>query len=155
MSTFIVPNAGGLQIRFDHRADKDPSLPTWYFGGVEPLLYTQRESFKFTDHLCNCLRQLPSHSANVLALRITSRTHEPRELLTAVHEMSRHVARGDDSFFHNKGFSGFDDFLSQSTKLSAVCVIPHTYSDTIMWENPNAAHSLTDSMASWFKFTVQ
>lgn len=153
-SRVTIPDADGLLLEFHHLADKDPSLPTSYFGGVEPLLYTQRESFKFTDQLCKSLRQLRSDSANVLVLRLSSNTHEPEELFEALHELQQCVGRRDDSFFQNKKFDGVNDFLNQVVKLSAACVIPHTYSETILWTNANSTHRLPDAIATLFRFTV-
>lgn len=158
-STFVVPNAGGLEITFFKLADKDPSLPTSYFGGVEPVIFRNEEQppewFKFTDDLCGKLRQLRPDSANVLALRITSSTHHPNGLLEAVRAIDRFVELRDDGFFQQKKqFAGVDDFRHQFTKLSAVCVIPHTITETTLWKNPTAAHVLSDALASLFKFTV-
>ncbi len=152
-SRVTISDSGGLQIEFHHLANKDPSLPTSYFGGVHPVPYKQRESFKFTDQLCDCLRQLRSDSANVLVLRLSSDTHEPGDLFEALDGMQNRVARSDDAFFQNKKFQGVDDFLNQFVKLSAAYVIPHTYSETILWMNRNSKHRIPEKIASLFRFT--
>ena len=159
-STFVVPNASGLEITFYTCDGKDPALPTSYFGGVEPVIFRNEkqppEWFKFTDELCAKLPQLRQDSANVLALRITSSTHRPSGLFEAVRAIDRFVRDGDDGFFQQKKqFASLDDFRHQFTKLSAVCVIPHTLTETILWKNPTATHVLSDSLASLFKFTLQ
>ena len=159
-STFDVPNASGLEITFYKCDDKDPALPTSYFGGVEPVIFRNEkqppEWFKFTDELRGKLRQLRPDSANVLALRITSGTHRPSGLFEAVRSIGRFVRDGDDGFFQQKKqFASLDDFRHQFTKLSAVCVIPHTLTETTLWKNPTATHVLSDSLASLFKFTLQ
>jgi len=156
-STFVVPNASGLEITFYRVGDNDPALPTSYFGGAEPVIFRNRQDEwqKYGDKLCESLRQLRPDSANVLAIRLTSRTHRPSGLLRAVRSIDRFVRDGDDGFFQRKKFASVDDFRCQITKLSAICVIPHTFEETTLWKNPTATHVLSDSLASLFKFTLQ
>ena len=156
-STFVVPNASGLEITFYRCDDNDPSLTTSYFGGVEPVIFkdAQDEWKKYSDKLCECLRQLRPNTANVLALRVTSITHRPSGLLEAVRSIDRLVREGDNGFFWRKGFEGVDDFQRQFSKLSAVCVIPHAITETTFWKNPAAVLPLSDSLARLFRFTLE
>lgn len=156
-STFVVPNASGLEITFCKVADNNPSLPTSYFGGVEPIIFRneQDEWKKYSDKLCECLHQLPPDSANVLAIRLTSGTHRPSGLFEAVRSIDRLVRDGDEGFFQQKEFASIDVFRHQFANLSAVCVIPHALTEPTFWKNPDATHVLSDSLASLFKFTLQ
>lgn len=156
-STFIVPNAGGLEITFYRCDDKDPSRPASYFGGVEPVIFkdAQDEWKKYSDKLCECLRQFRPNTANVLALRITSSTHRPSGLFEAVRSIDRLVREGDQGFFQRKGFESIDDFRHQFAKLSAVCVIPHLMTETTLWKNPAAMHPLSASLATLFRFVLE
>lgn len=100
-TTFIVPNAGGLQVTFYGCDDSDPSRRATYFGGVEPVIFRdeQDEWKKYSDKLCDCLRQLRPNTANVLALRITSSTHRPSGLFEAIRSIDRLVHEGNRVFF--------------------------------------------------------
>lgn len=156
-STFVVPNAGGLEITFYRCDDEDASLTTSYFGGVEPVIFKdqQDEWKKYSDKLCECLRQLRPKTANVLALRITSSTHRPSGLYEAVRSIDRLVREGDEVFFQRKGFESINDFRHEFSKLSAVCVIPHEITETTLWKNPEGMYPLGESLAELFRFTLE
>jgi hypothetical protein len=101
---------------------KDPTTPTAFLSLVSPVAYTQRESLKFGDHVAGCLGQMRSSSANVLAVKIDSTPHDPRDLTQALHQLGEQVISGDDDFFRNKGFEGAKDFSEKFALLSAVVV---------------------------------
>jgi hypothetical protein len=69
-----------LQLCITHVPEKSPDTPTAFFGGDFSTLYTQKESFKFTDLVLNSLGQLRPELPNVIAIRLHSTTHEPEEL---------------------------------------------------------------------------
>jgi len=89
---------------------------------VWPLPYTQRESFKFTDLITGCLRQLRHGTANVLAVAIHSSTHDAYDLKDALNELRRAAAAGKNEYFREKGFEGATDFLGEVRTLCAVVV---------------------------------
>lgn len=120
-----------LQVEFRYVPGKDPLTPTKHdFGIIEPLLFTQRESFKFSDIVCNALGQLQAGMANVLAVMCDSSTHEPEEVRDALREMQERSDSGDDEFFQGKKLSGAKDYKGQLRKLSAVVVFSRWFSVT-------------------------
>jgi len=101
---------------------KDTNSPTAYLGEVLPVAYSQRESFKFSDVLFACLGQLRPGMANVLGVRITSSTHDPSDLPSALLEIGKLVQARDDGFFRKKAFDSAADFAGKIKALSAVVV---------------------------------
>ena len=138
-----------LQVVFVHVHGKNPSSPTANFGSSDPVFYTQRESFKFSDHVCNALGQLRGGMANVLAVLCHSTTHEPEEAEAALHEMEKRAASGDDEFFKGKKLLGAQDYIVQLRNLSAVVVCSKWISvsrdrpQNCVWPNPKAACPLS------------
>ncbi len=146
-----------LQIRFTHVLGKPPDSPTADFGGVSPIFYTQRESFKFTDLMLGCLRQLRPSLPNVLLIRCHSITHEPEELEMAKDEICRLGAEEDVQFFQKKGFTTVEDFHTQFKLLTAAVVvsdsvkIPNTHGRNLVWENPSPALRLNAAQIEYLQ----
>jgi hypothetical protein len=147
------------EVRFtvEKIAGKSPASPTAYLGGVSPVPYTQKESFKFTDLLCDCLGQLRPGLANVLAVRIHSCSHESQDFNEALHELGKRARAQDDEFFQKKGFLGAEDFLIQAKALSAVLIksdwspLSSDAEFNVVWRNRGAAILLKDQIVSLLK----
>jgi hypothetical protein len=130
-----------------------PTSPTAYFGGIVPVTYTQRKSFKFSGLLLGCLGQLRLGMANVLAVRVHSDTHKPDDLPQAIAEIDNLVRSRDDEYFRGKGFESAADFVGQFQAPSGVVVksdwvslrsgVPRNY----VWLNPIAGVPLPGMLA--------
>jgi hypothetical protein len=146
-----------FEVKFTHVSGKSPDSPTANFSCVSPILYTQRESFKFTDLLLGCLRQMRVGLPNVLIIRLQSITHESRELPSAVNEIYRLVHEKNHDFFKRKGFEGIEDFKTQFSLLSAAVIIADSLSTTIdeprneVWENPASSIPASKNDILFFK----
>jgi len=155
-TTITLEGFEELRFRITHVPEKSPDTPTANFGGVNPILYTQRESFKFTDLVLNCLGQLRPDLPNVLTIRLHSTTHEPEELpMVAIANIERSAKEGDEHFFQKKGFKNIADYEQQVQHLSAVVVLPHwikTGDDlprNLVWCNPAAIKPLHQAVVEY------
>jgi len=153
---FSVTGFPELQLQVTHVPDKSPDSPTANFGGVYPILYTQKEPFKFTDLLLGHLHQFTSDLPNVLIIRSHSTTHHAEELPMAACEIHQHVTDGNENFFQRKNFTGIPDFQDKCTLLSAAVVITGTIKASdlrprnLVWLNPDAANRLDASILEYF-----
>lgn len=89
---------------------------TSYYGGTQPVLYTQKEYTKFGDILCNKLNQCCSGKANIIMIFTQNDTHDLINCEDAIIELQQR----DDAFFQKKGFEGVDDFRNRYKNLSAI-----------------------------------
>jgi hypothetical protein len=139
-----------LQLCLKQVPEKSPDTPTAYFGRDSSTLYTQKESFKFTDLVLDSLGQLRSELPNVIAIRLHSPTHEPEELrMVAIPNIERSAKEGDESFFQKKGFASIADYEQQVQHLSAVVVLPYWLGDGVsneVWCNPAATKPLPEAV---------
>ena len=146
---------GELELVFCHVSDKDPETPTANFTSSVPIFYKQKESFKYSDHICSALGQLRDNLANVLAILCDSTTHEPEEVCIALQEMHKRACKGDDDFFQQKKLGGAHDYLEQLKLLSAIVVcskyfsIPNVDTPNYVWANPDAAYPLQQEALSF------
>jgi hypothetical protein len=147
----------GIQLTVSKVPGKPVSSPTAYFGGIWPVPYTQRESFKLSDLLLSCLGQLLPGMANVLAVRIHSSTHELQDLPEAIFALRARARSRDNDYFQAKGFEHAEDFLIQAEALSAVMVksswtpIPSRPSRNYVWCNRSAEVPLKNSVLAHLK----
>jgi hypothetical protein len=116
--------------------------------------YTQKESFKFSDHLTGCLGQLCADVGNVLVIKIDSTTHEPIELCGAIYQLLN--GELPESYFRDKGFSGRSDFLGRWRLLSAAVVLTRWETvegdrANVSWCNESAAYPLPDGILKHLK----
>ena len=146
---------GELDLVFCHVSGKDPETPTANFTSSAPVFYKQKESFKYSDHICSALGQLRDNLANVLAILCDSTTHEPEEVCIALQEMHKRACKGDDDFFQQKKLGGAHDYLEQLKLLSAIVVcskyfsIPNVDTPNYVWANPDAAYPLQQEALSF------
>lgn len=137
-----------LRITISHVPEKAADTPTANFGGVTPILFTQNESFKFTDLVLGCFRQFTSNFGNVLIVHCHSTTHWAKELPMAICEIDRLAQEGDEEFFRKKKLEGIADYLKKLTLLSAVVVVtgrgrvPAVNPQNLVWLNPKSAKPL-------------
>jgi hypothetical protein len=152
--TFSITSFPKLQIEITHEPKKTPDSPTANFGGAYPIPYTQRESFKFTDHLLGSLRQFKDDLASILIIRSHSTTHDAEELSMAACAIQRHVYEGNESFFQEKGFCGIQGFQGKFKRLSAAVVITGAITTAsprnVLWTNPTAARPFDDTLLQYF-----
>lgn len=156
--TIAIKGFEELQLCITHVPEKSPDTPTANFGGVFSTLYTQRESFKFTDLVLNSLGQLRPDLPNVLTIRSHSTTHEPEELpMVAIANIERSAKGGNDLFFQKKGFKDIADYKQQVQHLSAVVVLPYwikTGDDLLhneVWCNPAATKPLHEAVVEYLR----
>ncbi len=157
-TTIAIKGFEELQFRITHVPEKSPDTPTANFGGVNPILYTQRESFKFTDIFLNSLGQLRPDLPNVLTIRLHSTTHEPEELpMVAIPNIERSAKEGDEHFFREKGFKDIADYKQQVQYLSAVVVLAYWIKagDDVprnqVWCNPTATKPLHEAVVEYLR----
>ena len=149
---FSITGFQELQIQITHVPQKSADSPTANFGGVYPILYTQKEAFKFTDLLLGHLHQFTADFPNVLIIQSHSTTHHAEDLPMAACEIHQHVADGNERFFQHKKFSNIQDFQDRFTLLSAAIVITGTdiHPRNLVWVNPAAAKPFDDTLLKYF-----
>ena len=131
---------------------KSPASPTAYLGGCIQIPYTQKESFKFSENIVRCIGQLRPETANVLAVKIDSSTHDPRELRESINELWKKARNGHDSYFSDNKAKGAADFLDLARALSAVVVKSIWAPDRVeerhnfIWCNPDATIPLSSDI---------
>lgn len=157
-TTIAIKGFEELQFRITHVPEKSPDSPTANFGGKFSTLYTQHESFKFTDLVLNSLGQLRPDLPNVLTILSHSTTHEPEELSkVAIPNIERSAKEGDDLFFQKKGFKDVADYKQQVQHLSAVVVFPYWIKAgddsprNLVWCNPAATRSLHEAVVEYLR----
>jgi len=153
---FPITGFQELQLRITHVPQKSADSPTANLGSAYPILYTQKESFKFTDLLLGHLHQYTADLANVLVIRSHSTTHDAEELPMAVAEIDRHVANGNDAFFQRKKFADVRDFRDKFALLSTAVVVTDAKKSSDLqarnpvWANPRAARQLDRTFLEYF-----
>lgn len=135
---------------------KDSHSPTAYLWGVDPVLYTQRESLKFSDLLTGHLAQFPQEGPNVLVIRSHSTTHHPEELEMAAAELLRCARAGDDAYFLQKGYASAAEFLRTLPVLTAALVLSAWTGaggadSNPIWHNVTCACSLPDETTGFLE----
>ena len=156
-TTITIKGFEELQLCITHVPEKSPDTPTANFTARAPVLYTQRESFKFTDLVLNSLGQLRPDLPNLLTIRLHSTTHELEELPMAIAEIERLAEEEDEHFFQKKGFKDIADYKQQVRYLSAVVVLPYWIKAgddlprNLVWCNPAATRPLHEAVVEYLR----
>jgi hypothetical protein len=154
--TYSLSSVLDLELRVQHLPEKLSDTPTANLGGSNPIPYTQKEDFKFTDLLIGHLRQFTVDVPNVLVIKCESTTHESSDLLKATLEIQNQVSDCNERFFQHKKFKDIDDFREQFRRLTATVFItgritrPSFQPRNTVWENPNAAKRFEASTLEHF-----
>lgn len=140
---YPIPGAEGLVVAEITKPERKAHHGrTSYYGGTFPVWYTQQELRKFGDIVCAKLSQLRPGTAGLLAIGSRHMTHEEVDCEDAIAELFRRARRQDHAFFQRKGFADSADFLSQSTRLSAILFRSSWVGDgprNFVWINGEAA----------------
>jgi len=128
---------------------------TSYFGAVEPILYTQKEPYKFGDTIFDKLGQMIPGMINILVCTSKSSIHEPEDLFEAIASINQLIRKKDEEFFVQKGFGGIQDFLSQTKNLSGV-LYKSTWSDqsgirNLLWHNHQANLQIPEVISEYLQ----
>ena len=91
---------------------------TSYYGGLDPISFTDKEFSKFGDTVFEKLGQCIPGMINVLFISTNSSTHEPEDVLESIASINKLIRKKDGDFFKNKGFGGIDGFISSLKNLS-------------------------------------
>ncbi len=105
----------------DMRAVKD-AMPPDEIAPLWIIPYTDRESFKFSDLIVDCPRQFHPGLANVLAIKISSDTHDLSDFVTSVQELRGAARNGNDEYFRKNEYADAKDFLRKIGLLSAIVI---------------------------------
>ena len=100
---------------------------------------------RFTDVLCGKLRQLLSHTGNVLLVGVEGAPPAGGQLHASMLRIQQRAERSDPSVVERQGFRGPPDFFRHYRRLSAVLVrgIPNEAGQPpLLWDNPQTAHPL-------------
>lgn len=155
--TYRLNGVRELNLRVQHLPEKSPDTPTANLGGSNPIPYTQKEDFKFTDLLIGHLGQFNVDAPNVLVVECQSATHEASDLLKATWEIQNQVSNCNELFFQRKKFKNIDDFIELFRRLSATVFItdrntlPSFQTRNTVWENPMASKRLEASILEYFR----
>jgi hypothetical protein len=112
-----------FQLRITHVPEKDPNSPTANFGGVSPLLYSQKESRKYADRIFDAIKQFREGVPNVLVLWSDSITHEPDELTFAIQEIEQSMRDGEQAIFTKRSYKDAADFGKQFRLMTAAVAV--------------------------------
>jgi hypothetical protein len=93
---------------------------TSYYGGLEPVFYTQIEYRKFGDAIFEKIGQMVPNMINIIIIISKSSTHEREDLFKSIYSINKLLNQGDENLFIRKGFQGKQDFLNQSKRLSGI-----------------------------------
>ena len=93
---------------------------TAYLTGVEPLFYSQKEPYKFSNTIFEKLSQMVPGMINVIICSTASSTHEREDLLDAIRSINSLIKKMDDDFFVRNGFKAVSDFLDHTKHLTAI-----------------------------------
>jgi len=146
-----------LRLRVAHIPGKDPNSPTAKFGGVSPLLYTQKGSRKYADRILDAVGQLRDGVPNVLALWSDSITHEADELRFAVQEIEQSIRDNEDGIFVKRGFKDTSDFAERFRLMTAVVAVSQEHpvasplGSNVMWLHPHPETPLCSSVVKWLR----
>ncbi len=123
---------------------------TAYHMAVEPIFYTQKERYKFSDAIFEKLTQMVPGMMNVLVCSTTSSTHEREDLLRAIRSINSLMKKKDDDFFHRKGFNGISGFLDHAKYLSGILFrgiwFNSSHPPNLLWCNTKAEHQIPDDL---------
>jgi hypothetical protein len=128
---------------------------TYYYHGLRPLFFTQKELYKFSDTIFEKMGQMLPAMANVLVITSDSDTHDQHNLLDAIKSINQLLARGEESFFIKKGFKGTLDFREQSKSISAILFRNNWVSEerdrNFLWYNKFARNPLLEAIGNYLK----
>ena len=126
---------------------------TSYYGGIEPIFYTQKEHFKISDSIFEKLGQIIPGMVNVIICTSNSSTHEREDLHDAIGSINTLISKNDEGFFIQKGFEGIQDFLSYTKNLSGI-MFRSTWSEQAralnsLWCNKQAENQIPEPIREY------
>lgn len=129
---------------------------TSYNSGLDPIFFTNKESFKFGDTIFEKLGQCIPGMINILFISTNSSTHEPEDVLESIASINHLIKRQDINFFKKKGFDSIDDFVNTSKLLSGI-VSKTTWvgldnNFNLVWCNCNADRQIPQELNDYMKF---
>ena len=129
---------------------------TSYYGGLDPIFFTNKECFKFGDTIFEKLGQCIPGMINILFISTNSSTHEPEDVLESIASINHLIKKQDNNFFERKGFDGIDDFVNALKNLSGiVCKTTWVSLESnfnLVWCNGNAAWQFPQELKNYMKF---
>lgn len=129
---------------------------TSYYGGLAPIFFTDKESYKFGDTVFEKLGQCIPGMINVVFISTNSTTHEPEDMLESIASMNKLIRKKDDDFFKKKGFDGIDGFISSSKNLSGIVFktiwvsLKRNYN--LVWCNQNAEQQIPQELKDYMTY---
>jgi len=151
---YEVPNLDRrLIVTLSKPPRKTNSKKTSYYGGIEPIFYTQKEHFKIGDSIFEKLAQMIPGMVNVVVCTSNSSTHEREDLYDAIGSINALISKNDEEFFIQKGFNGIQDFLSYTKNLSGI-IFRSTWSDqgralNLLWCNKQAENQIPEPIRKY------
>lgn len=139
-----------IEIILSRPSGKKNLSKTSYYGGLDPIFFTNKEHLKLGDSIIEKLGQCIPGMINVLFISTNSSTHERDDVLESIASINNLIRIGNDDFFKNKGFEGINGFVNSSKKLSGI-VFKTTWvslerHSNLVWRNRNADHQIPDEI---------
>ena len=142
----LILDKSSSKINLDH---------TYYYHGLKPLFFTQREFYKFRDTIFEKMGQMLPGMVNILVITSDSDTHDQHDLLEAIKSINQRLARSEESFFIKKGFKGSLDFREQSKIISAILFRNNWVSEerdrNFLWYNKIARNPLLEAIGDYLE----
>jgi hypothetical protein len=144
-----------IEITLSRPSGKKNLSRTSYYGGLDPIIFTNKEHLKFGDTIFDKLGQCIPGMINILFVSSNSSTHEPEGLLESIASINNLIRIKNDDFFKSKGFDGISGFVNSSKKLSGI-VFKTTWESlerhsNLVWCNRNADNQIPHEVKEYMK----
>jgi len=124
-----------------------------YLTGVEPIFYSGKESYKFSNTFFEKLTQMVPGMINVIICSTANSTHEREDLPRAITSINDLIKNKDNDFFIRNGFKGISDFLDHTKHLSAILFkgiwFNTSHPPNLLWCNSHAEHEVPEILQEY------
>jgi len=145
-SEHLIPGIDGEFVLHLTKLKKIKTGLATYLTGVEPLFYSQKEPYKFSNTIFEKLTQMVPGMINVIICSTTSSTHEREDLPYAIKSINDLIKKKDNDFFLRNNFEGISDFLDHTKHLSAILFksiwFNASHPPNSLWCNSHAEHKV-------------
>lgn len=129
--------------------------------GLDEINYTQKESFKFTDHIMAAMTQLMPGIPNVIYIKVDSTTHELYDAGYAINSIIRRARLQEPEFLEKHKLNSITEFQVRYYRMNLLVVRTNwgpsiskdgtNFNQNRIWVNEDAALELPHSIVDVFR----